>query len=136
MLGEDEPYFGKMLYLWMSNGFDRTKISIVDFIEFMLPFRGDDKVKQFRLCFDILDIDHDRILNILNLLHLHKYLRPRTLLAREVINLIDEYLAKNILNNSKRLHRIELDFENFNKVLNFSVIRDEIRSKFWDIIEP
>ena len=57
-------------------------------------------------------------------------------MAREVITLIDEYLAKNIMNNSKRLHRIELDFENFNKVLAFSCIRDELRHKFWDIKEP
>ena len=102
----------------------------------MLPFRGDDKNEQLKVCFRILDIDHDRILNILNLLHLHKYLQPRTMLAREVITLIDEYLTKNILTNSKRLHRIELDFENFNKVLPFSCIRDEIRSKFWGIHEP
>ena len=45
VLGVDEPYFGKMLYLWMSNGYDRTKISISEFIQFMLPFRTDDKVK-------------------------------------------------------------------------------------------
>jgi len=82
VLGEgiDEPYFGKMIYLWMSRGFDRAKITINDFIEHLLPFRGEDKAKQHRLCFKILDLDHDKALNILNLLHLHKYLQPRTLL--------------------------------------------------------
>ena len=28
VIGVDEPYFGKMLYLWMSQGYDRTKITI------------------------------------------------------------------------------------------------------------
>jgi len=57
IIGIDEPYFGKMLYLWMSNGFDGARITIRDFIEYLLPFRGDNKQKQHRLCFEILDID-------------------------------------------------------------------------------
>jgi len=72
----------------------------------------------------------------LNLLHLHKYLQPRTMLAKEIILIIDEYLRKNILNNNKRLNRIEIDFENFHKLLTSSCIRNEIRRKFWAINEP
>ena len=116
MLGEgvDDPYFGKMLYLWMSDGYDRAKIDVTKFVERLLPFRDDqNKSKLTRICFDILDIDHDSTLNIHNLLHLHKYLQPRTLLQREVIVCIDEYLAKNILNNNKRLNRIEIEYESF-----------------------
>ena len=74
VLGVDEPYFGKMLYLWMSNGYDRAKITILDFFEALIPFRDDNKELQHRICFKILDIDQDRNLNILNLLHLNKYL--------------------------------------------------------------
>ena len=33
VIGEDEPFFGKLLYLWMSKGFDRVKITIYQFIE-------------------------------------------------------------------------------------------------------
>ena len=135
IVGEDEPYFGKMLYLWMSNGYDRAKITICEFIEFLIPFRGEDKAKQLRHCYEIFDIDHDGTLNILNLLHVNKYIKPRTLLAREVIIMIDEYLAKNILNNNKRLNRVEIEFENFHKLLISSCIRDEIRRKFWSINE-
>ena len=136
VIGIDEPYFGKMLYLWMSNGYDGAKITIVDFITFLMPFREDNKPKQHKLCFEILDIDHDRMLNILNLLHLHKYLSPRTLLQKEIILIIDEYLRKNILNNNKRLNRIEIDYENYHKLLTSSCIRNEIRRKFWGINEP
>jgi len=75
VIGEDEPYFGKCLYLYMSQGYDKAKITINQFIEWLLPFRGDNKQKQLHLCFDILDIDQDKLLNILNLLHLNKNLR-------------------------------------------------------------
>ena len=136
VIGTDEPYFGKMLYLWMAAGYDRAKITIFEFIDCLQPFRGDNKQKQLRLSFDILDIDQDRMLNILNLLHLHKYLKPKTLLSREVIIIIDEYLVKNILNNSKRLNRIEIDFEGYHKMVTSSCIRNEIRRKFWGINEP
>lgn len=76
------------------------------------------------------------MLNILNLLHLHKYLKPRTVLAREIITVIDEYLSKNIMNNSKRLNRIEVDYESYHKLMTSSCIRNEIRRKFWNISEP
>ena len=45
LTGCDDPYFGKMLYLWMSNGYDRAKITLAEFIEFLLPFKGDNKQK-------------------------------------------------------------------------------------------
>ena len=43
--GVEEPYFGKMLYLWLARGYDRAKITISEFIEALLPFRGDNKPK-------------------------------------------------------------------------------------------
>ena len=97
----------------------------------MLPFRLDNKPKQLHLCFDILDIDNDRLLNILNLLHLNKNLKPHTLLSQEVIRVIDEYLHQNLLNSSKRLNRIEIDFDLYHKLVTQSCIRNEIRRKFW-----
>ena len=83
-----------------------------------------------------MDIDHDNVLNILNLLHIHKYLRPRTLLQREIITLIDEYLHENIFNKSQKMARVEVDFEYFHKFYTSSCIRNEIRRKFWNINEP
>lgn len=82
VLGDDieDPYFGKMLYLWMSDGYDKAKITVKNFIMHLLPFREDNKGEQHRKCFAILDLDGDRTLNILNLLHLHRYLQPKTLL--------------------------------------------------------
>ena len=92
MIGVDEPFFGKMLYLWMAQGYDQQKITILDFIEWLWPFRGDNKQRQHHICFEILDIDQDRELNILSLLHMHKKLKSRTLLSREVVIILDEYL--------------------------------------------
>ena len=46
---------------------------------------------------------------------------------------IDEYLAKNIMNNNKRLNRIEIEYESFQKLLTSSCISREIRRKFWNI---
>lgn len=59
VIGVDEPYFGKCLYLWMAQGYDRVKITLVEFITFFLPFKGDDKQRLLYLCFEILDIDKD-----------------------------------------------------------------------------
>ena len=43
VIGVDDPYFGKLLYLWLAQGFDRQKITICDFIEWFAPFRTDNK---------------------------------------------------------------------------------------------
>ena len=43
VIGVDEPYFGKCLYLWMSQGYDRIKITMAEYIDWLLPFKGDDK---------------------------------------------------------------------------------------------
>ena len=88
------------------------------------------------MCFEILDIDRDRQLNILNLLHLHKNLKPRTILAREVLIIIDEYFEKNLTNQNNRINRIEIEFEGYHKLCVSSCIRDEIRRKFWAMSEP
>jgi Ca2+-binding EF-hand superfamily protein len=136
VLGVEEPYFGKMLYLWMARGYDRAKITIQEFIEFLMPFKSDNKQKQLQLCFEILDIDQDKLLNILNLLHLNKNLKPRTLLSREVIMVIDEYLQKNLLNSNKRINREEINFEGYHKLVTSSCLRNEIRRKFWALAEP
>ena len=39
--GVDDPYFGKMLYLWMADGYDRAKIDVTKYVERLLPFRDD-----------------------------------------------------------------------------------------------
>ena len=88
------------------------------------------------MCFEILDIDQDKQLSILNLLHLDKNLRKHTLLSREVNMVIDEYLRKNVMNNNRRLNRIDINFEGYHKLVTSSCIRNEIRRKFWNLPEP
>lgn len=96
VIGVDYPFFGKLLYLWMSGGYDKAKISMFQFVECLMVFHRDDKNAHIRTCFKILDIDHDGLLNILNLLHLYNHMSMQTLLGREVKLLIDEYLSKNV----------------------------------------
>jgi hypothetical protein len=65
------PYFGKILYLYMSKGYDRAKISFLRFLECLYPFMNDEAQNRHnKFAFDMLDIDKDDSLNILNLLHL------------------------------------------------------------------
>ena len=136
VIGVDEPYFGKCLYLWMAQGYDRVKITLVEFIDFLVPFKGEDKQHLLFLCFEILDIDKDQKLNILNLLHLSKNLKPHTILSQEVITIMDEYLAKNVINSSKRTYRIDIDFEGYRKLVTSSCLQSEIRRKFWGLDLP
>ena len=49
---------------------------------------------------------------------------------------IDEYLVKNLMNSSKRINRIEINFEGYHKLVTSSCIRNDIRRKFWGIDEP
>ena len=36
------PFFGKMLYIWMSEGYDRVKISLLKFLECLHPLQDAD----------------------------------------------------------------------------------------------
>ena len=43
VIGVENEFFGKLLYLWMSGGYDKAKISMAQFIESLLVFYRDDK---------------------------------------------------------------------------------------------
>ena len=49
---------------------------------------------------------------------------------------IDEYLRYNVMNNNRRLNRIDINFEGYHKIIPSSCIRNEIRRKFWHMNEP
>ena len=100
VIGVDDPFFGKLLYLWMANGLDKVKIPMHTFIDYLAVFHKDDKNDHARTSFKILDIDHDGLINILNLLHLYKNMKLSSLLGREVKLLIDTYLEKNVFCSS------------------------------------
>jgi len=67
----DCPYFGKLLYLYMANGYDRKKISLLRFIESLYPlYDNENRLNHNKIAFKILDVDRDNALNIINLLDL------------------------------------------------------------------
>ena len=79
VFGQECPYFGKLLYLFMSGGYDRQRISLLKFIECLMPLHSNENRLQFnRLAFQILDFDRDQVLNILNILHMWKNIDPRS----------------------------------------------------------
>ena len=47
-------------------------------------------------------------------------MKPHTILSQEVITIMDEYLAKNVINSSKRTYRIDIDFEGYRKLVTSS----------------
>ena len=71
-LFDDAPeYFGKMLYIYMSKGYDRVKISLLTFLECMYPLiNPDNRFIYNKIAYSILDIDRDGELNIQNLIQL------------------------------------------------------------------
>lgn len=60
-----------MLYLYMSEGWNRKRISFLQFLKKLYPlFDNENKNKHNMIAFAILDLDRDKELNILNLLDL------------------------------------------------------------------
>jgi len=83
----DCPAFGKLLYLYLAEGFHRCRIRPSRFIKRMLPLFDKDRhhFKVNALAFAILDVDRDGELSILNLVHLCLNIPLNTKIGREVI---------------------------------------------------
>lgn len=74
---DDCPYFGKLLYLYMADGFDRKKISLLQFLQKMFPlYDNEQKQHHNKIAFAIYDLDRDKELNIINLVDLQQNLHP------------------------------------------------------------
>lgn len=86
------PFFGKLLYVYMSGGYDRSKISLHRFAESLFPLVNPDmRFNQNKIAFDILDLDHDKCLNIQNLFHLHENVNATSKFGSEIVNLIEYF---------------------------------------------
>lgn len=71
VFGYKFDFFGKLIYLYISKGFDRSKISISRFINALMPLmNGDVSSSHNKIAFKLYDVDRDEQLNILNLLTL------------------------------------------------------------------
>ena len=85
IFGYDCPYFAKMIYLLLSGGYDKAKISMSKFIKEFIILKGEDLHSQFNtLAFKLYDIDHDNVLNVMNLLHLQMNVPPSSLVGKEI----------------------------------------------------
>lgn len=93
----------------------------------------EDRSKQLKTCFKILDLDRDNKLNIINLLHLYKNIPLNTALGQEIFKVLKVFLEKNLYSKSV-LTRIEINAESYLKILNNKTcINYEIRNKFLGI---
>ncbi len=101
IIGYDCPFFGKMLYLYLGKGFDNVKVTLPKFFAFFAQFYNpDDKIKQLKLIFKLIDIDNDGVLNILNLLHVYKNIPARSDFGAEIQKIFEYFTKKNIYFNS------------------------------------
>lgn len=130
MFGVQCDFFGKILYLYMSKGFDRAKISFLRFLECLYPFmNNDDKNRHNQIAFYMLDIDNDNTLNILNLLHLQENLPMQSKIGTEIISLIEYYINNNLTKKTNSTNNTNpgINYDAFSKIVKKSSIIEEIR---------
>jgi hypothetical protein len=85
IFGYDCPYLAKMIYLMLSNGFDKMKIPMSKFIKDFMILKGEGVNSFFNtLAFKLYDIDRDFSLNVMNLLHVQMNVPPTSLVGKEV----------------------------------------------------
>ena len=52
VFGYDQPYFAKLLYLYLAEGYDRKKISLLKYLQMLYPFyESENRVHYNRKCF-------------------------------------------------------------------------------------
>ena len=89
VFGYECHYFGKMIYLLLSGGNDKAKISMSKFIQEFNILKGEDLNSLFNtLAFRLYDIDRDNLLNIMNLLHLQMNVPPSSLVGKEIFQYV------------------------------------------------
>ena len=87
----------------MAKGGDRKKISLLTFIERLLPlFNSENRLKFNRYAFQLFDFDRDGVLNVLNLMHLWKNISPKTKFGQEVFSLVEWEIQHNMSNNTAK----------------------------------
>ena len=127
VFGIDCPFFGKILYLFMSKGFDRAKISLARFLECLYPLYDDaNRMNQNKIAFKIMDIDRDNSLNIINLLHLQKNFHATSKMGIEIYKIMEYQIQKNLHNKNSFRHE-KINYDIFHKVVGPSCIIKEIR---------
>lgn len=130
VFGENCPFFGKILYLYMSRGFDRCKITFVRFLQCLYPFmNNEERNSHNKIAFQMLDIDKDNDLNILNLVHLHKNMEPDSRIGNEIFSLIEYYINNTLTKKSSgnQSTNVGINYDAFSKIIKKCAIIDEIR---------
>lgn len=122
VFGYEHTYFAKLIYLLLSGGYDKMKISFSTFIREFLLLKGEDIHFAFNILgFRLYDMDRDGQLNIMNLLHLVTNIDPTSMVGQEVFKLLDYYFTNNIKSKSLK-RKVEVNLDLFNKIVNRSII--------------
>lgn len=131
VIGCECEFFGKMLYLYMAHGKDKQRIYMPRFFSSLQPFCNDDeKMRHNRTAFAIMDIDGDQLLNVVNLLHLHKNVPTNTEFGQEIFTAIEFFITKEITKKSM-LKDTKVDLELYLKIFKHKMcLTREIRTCF------
>eukprot|EP00347_Sterkiella_histriomuscorum_P024203 403331953 len=134
LFGYQNLFLGRLLYLLLSKGFDKSKIYLSRFITVLQPLKNDDmSFSHAKFVFKLLDLDRDEELNILNLLTLYQNIPPSSLVGQEISRLVEFIFEENI--TSKRVTRKPIiDIECFKRLLPNSILKDELRYKIFGIL--
>ncbi|CAI2369255.1 unnamed protein product [Moneuplotes crassus] len=144
ILGYEQPLFTKMLYYYLSDGYDYKKIVLYDFIEKLLPFYQVNMREMNKKIKEMYAMHKDKEVSITTLLHAQTQIDSDCQLGEEVHSLTNEYvkfLLNNHNNDRERIinHLFEIYMPtsciiselciNFFKLgrsfINFPVIRDQ-----------
>ena len=138
VIGFDCPFFGKILYIYMSDGYDRKKISYLEFLKKLFPlYSPENRPGYNQVVFKMLDIDNDNCLNILNLLHLRMYLpNLKSKIGLEIYKLIDYFIVNFLTRGSLATinsANLGINYEIYSRINVKSCMIDQIRNNFFNI---
>ena len=138
LIGVDCPFFGKMLYIYMANGYDKSKITFLRFLQKLIPLWEPENRPNYNvLIFKMLDIDNDGCLNILNLLHLRTSLpNLKSMIGFEIFNLIDFFIVNFLTKGSLasiNSANLGINYEVFSRIIVKSCLIDQIRNLFFNL---
>ena len=96
---------------------DYVRLSFRDFVEGLQPLRDVSTLSKNRFAFDFLDVDKDGQIDVLSMIQIYKDLPDRCLMRCELLLLLEEYKAKNILPLYPGLRLKPIDFSTYIKLI-------------------
>jgi len=119
------------LYYFLSDNVNLKRIYLKDFIEKMLVFWEGSYREIMRVCFRMIDLDHDQVLNGIDLLTIQNSIDLESEFGQEVLILVDHYITTHLMTRQRVNPKHYLHLDNYIKLLNdqYSCLVAEIKTK-------